>query len=438
MLGLGISGRAVAHLLVRQGASVVVLDESSPISRGDVAGPVELAATLNDALRGGVDRAVVSPGVAFGHPWLARLQEEGIPVVPEFEYGLAALPGAQVVAVTGSNGKSSVVKWIADTLEANGIRAVPAGNYGTPPSALALAAEAPEVVVLELSSFQLEQAVAFHAPISVLLNFAPNHLDRHPDLPAYARAKAHLFDRTGAGDLALVHAAALPAMRPHLVPGFVPQLFGAGEALAYAGRDGWLWRDGERAVDLTGTWWGRTPLLENAAAALAVFDAFGITAELIRASAEAFAPLPHRMELVAEYRGVQYVNDSKSSTLTALAAAVASGSRKKHLIAGGILKESDLTFVKETLVNNAIFVYCIGKAAGKMVAAWCDAVPCEDFGHLELALASAAGRAVEGEMILLSPGCSSFDQFSGYGQRGDEFKRLVRQGAPAEYVQEKL
>lgn len=413
VLGRGTSGEAARRLLIKQGYDVTVADQRDAAS----------ATALDDV--SGFAFAVVSPGFAIDHPWLQQLRAAGLSMVPEFEYGLSAMPGARVIAVTGSNGKSSFVKWIADTLAASGIRATPAGNYGLPPCALALEAQPPDVIVLELSSFQLEAAVNFRSAISVLLNFAPNHLDRHRDMATYAKAKARLFAHARLDDLILVHAPAWPVMQPLVPASLRPVLFGEDAANEYAHRDGWLLRRGEAVVDLRGTWWGRAPLLTNAAAALAVLDALEIGADAIRAAAQSFSPLPHRLELVATHRGVQYINDSKSSTLTALAAAVQSSPAKKHLIAGGILKESDAGFVKEILAKNCAFVYCIGSAADQLVKAWHNAVPAENCRTLRAALESASSRARAGDVILLSPGCSSFDQFSSYADRGDQFKALV-------------
>lgn len=413
VLGRGASGEAARRLLEKQGRAVIVADERDPA----------FAAGLGDV--SGMDVAVVSPGFAIDHPWLQQLRAAEIPVIPEFEYGLSAMPGARVIAVTGSNGKSSFVKWIADALCASGLRAVPAGNYGTPPCALALEDSAPEVIVLELSSFQLEAAVDFRASISVLLNFAPNHLDRHRDMATYARAKARVFAHAQRGDLALIHAPVWPVMQPLVPASLQPVLFGDDPSCPYAHRDGWLLRHGSPVIDLRGTWWGRAPLITNAAAALAVFDALGIGAKAIRAAAQDFVPLPHRLEWVATHRGVDYINDSKSSTLTALAAAVQGSEAKKHLIAGGILKESDAGFIKEILAKTCTFVYCIGSAADSLVQAWQDVVPCENCRTLRVALESASSRARAGEVVLLSPGCSSFDQFTGYAARGEHFKGLV-------------
>jgi len=168
---------------------------------------------------------------------------------------------------------------------------------------------------------------------------------------------------------------------------------------------------------VSGTWWGHLPQAVNAAAGAVVLDLLGVPLATVRTAAERFAPLPHRQEEFAEHRGVVFVDDSKASTLSALQASVAAGRQKKHLIAGGILKESDVGFVKEILAENCAFVYCIGIAGEKMVEAWSEVVPCENCGDLATAVNAVFARMKSGERVLLSPGCSSFDQFTSYAQR---------------------
>jgi UDP-N-acetylmuramoylalanine--D-glutamate ligase len=400
------------------GVAATLVDERAGAAPGSVTGlpPVDSLAA-----------AVVSPGVPAGHRWLVELAAAGIPVFPEFEFGLSGLSGVEVIAVTGTNGKSSLVKWLADTLVRAGRRAVPAGNYGVPVCALVEAGEPLDVLVLELSSFQLEQARDFRAAAAVMLNLQPNHLDRHADMAAYTAAKARIFAALRAGDPAYVHAPAQALMRSSLPPGAVVISFGE------SGDTGADWRvegsvvhgpDGVQ-IDLAGTWWAEHPQVLNAAAGVAVLSRWGVDTETMVASARAFIPLPHRMEPVTVWGGISVINDSKASTLSALAAAVRAAPSGTHLIAGGILKEHDVFSVKEILVQKHVSVYGIGMAAPVLCGAWSGSVSCHDCGTLEKAVARAMGSARPGEWVLLSPGCSSFDQFEGYAHRGDEFKRQV-------------
>ena len=424
VLGAGASGKAAAKLLHHQGYEIILADERANTAENK---PWSLTATLTGEIVSATDLAVVSPGFAVDHPWMKQLRAAGVRVVPEFELGISAMPGVRVVAITGSNGKSSVVKWIADTLSASGINAVPAGNYGLPPCEIAASGKHPDVIVLELSSFQLEQSVAFRSEIGILLNFAPNHLDRHGTMETYAHAKARIFSFMQRGDKAIIHDQAFRQFRSRIPASASTIVFGNSNDAEYKSDKSVILRQNKPVVDLSSTWWGRTPLIINAAAAQAVFDHFGIPVASVRASAESFCPLPHRMELVKEWRGIKFINDSKASTMTALAAAVAAGTEKKHLIAGGILKESDVSFVKEILAKHCAGVYCIGLAAPTLVEAWGNVVPCENVVHIEAALRRAIERAEAGHVVILSPGCSSFDQFTSYAQRGDKFKQWVQQ-----------
>jgi UDP-N-acetylmuramoylalanine--D-glutamate ligase len=431
VLGLGASGVAAARLLRHHGWVVSVADEKADPKRISQLFPsdgqgVDVVERVETCSAADIDQVVVSPGIAHEHRWLQHVRSLGVPVIPEFELGLAWMPGIRVIAVTGTNGKSSLVKWIAAALVEAGLRAVPAGNYGVPPSELALSSHPPEVVVLELSSFQLEQATSFKPEVAVLLNLSPNHLDRHPTMEAYTAAKAKLFAHMGRADHAVVHAPVWPDLRDRCPPELAPVRFDAVCADGFGFDGGWVTRNGARVVDLRGTWWGRFPLGVNAAAGVAALTAFDVPVAAMESSARGFVPLAHRMELFAELNGIRFINDSKASTMSALAAAVGSGTTKKHLIAGGILKERDVNFVKETLAKNCVFVYCIGQASQKLVDAWSGVVPCEQCGELENAVRLACRRAKAGEEILLSPGCSSFDQFASYAQRGEKFKQWVQ------------
>jgi len=274
------------------------------------------------------DAAIVSPGFAVDHPWLVHFRDQGIPVIPEFEFGTSFLSNTKVIAVTGSNGKSSLVKWIADTLNFAGKHAVPAGNYGLPVSAVALEESAPEFVVLELSSFQLEQAVAFKPDMAILLNLTPNHLDRHRDMETYARAKARLFACMDAGDKPIVHAAAWEKIQEWIPAGLSPVLFSEDPSAEYSFASGTVKHRGSKVVDLGGTWWGRMPLGLNAAAGVAVMEQAGVSPPVMQNAALAFIPLPHRLEPVAEFGGVRFINDSKASTMSALVAGLTTGNEK--------------------------------------------------------------------------------------------------------------
>jgi UDP-N-acetylmuramoylalanine--D-glutamate ligase len=431
VFGAGASGLAAAALLRRRGAAACVLDEApaGPLARA----AAQLAAcgaelrTGGGPLPGGAfDLGVVSPGIPAAHAWLAACRERGIPLAGELELGFAAWPG-RVLAVTGSKGKSSLVKFCADALCAAGAPAAPAGNYGTPLCRLAL--DRPDLAwaVVEASSFQLEHVEAFRPDVAVLLNVQADHLDRHASPAEYRALKLRLFRRQHAGDTALL---------PHGLDadGAVP----AGvECLRFGDAAGCDWRYASHAVSgarggrpwrvpLAGSWFDNPVLGLAAAAGAGALAACGLDPAAVAAGFAAFEPLPHRLQLVAERGGVRYVDDSKATSLAAVAAALAMTDGPVRLIAGGRLKEHDLDGPKELLTRRARKVYVIGECARRMSAAWSDAVPCEECGTLDAAVAAAAREARAGETVLLSPGCASFDQFISYRERGERFTRLAR------------
>ena len=377
VLGNGRSGRAAAALLRREGARVVVLD-------GD------------DAWPGGAwDLCVTSPGIPLGHQWQAAARAAGVKVISELQLGASRWKG-RTLAVTGSKGKSSVVKLIADTLNLAGVPAVPCGNYGTPLC---------EVVnrrgdgvdawaVVEVSSFQMETTDDFHPDAAAILNLQEDHLDRHGSVEAYHALKRKLlagarqaFDESALKSLALDGAASLTLLR--------------------------------------GSYFDNEILRANGLVAIALMRVAGLDDAQIAAGFRAFKPLPHRMQLVVERGGVRYVDDSKATSLAALEAGVAMCGGPVRLIAGGLAKGDNPKTVIPRLRSTVKKVYLIGRCADQFLSAWREAVPCEACETLDRAVEAARRDAVAGETVLLSPGAASFDQFDSYGVRGDAFATFV-------------
>ncbi|MFA5689419.1 MAG: UDP-N-acetylmuramoyl-L-alanine--D-glutamate ligase [Kiritimatiellales bacterium] len=406
VLGTGRSGKAAAELLRAETCDVVCIDqELTPEYRFT-------------ALPFTPDVAIVSPGFPLDHVWLKELIENGVPLLSEIELGWSRRQ-CPVIAVTGSNGKSSVVKWIAETIAVNGQKPVVCGNYGFPVCAAVMAPETPDWLVMEVSSFQLETIRSFRPEIGVLLNVLPNHLDRHGDMECYRRMKLRLFDRMIAGDTALIPFELLP-----YVPDDSPAMwktFGREEGadFVYANHHA-----GE--INVSGTWFDN-PVLGVAAAAVAgVCEACGIPVHAAKAAAHSFEPLPHRVQLIAEIDGVKFIDDSKATNLAAMCAAVQLFPGAVHLIAGGRAKENDFSFAKDLLAQRVKRLYLIGEASSTMEATWQDAVECLPCGTLEQAVREAWVRAEAGDTVLLSPACTSFDQFSSFEERGDCFNAAVR------------
>ena len=431
VLGAGVSGVAAARLICAHGGSARVLDEgSAPAAAREALG------ACGAAYRGGgglfpddpCDLCVVSPAFAAEHPWLAACAARGIPVIAELELGARQWPG-RILAVTGSKGKSSLVKLCAETLCAAGIPAAPGGNYGTPLCALALDTPGLAWAVVEVSSFQLEWVETFAPDVAVLLNAQPDHLDRHGSFDVYRTIKERLFLRQ-------------PPQGVALLPAGYETLYGpvatAARTMTFGADPSADWRYASHAVSATGTpfarqigligSWFDNPVLGLAAAAgCAALAACGLGVPETEAGLRAFAPLPHRMQTVLEHVGVCYVDDSKATSLAALAAALTMAGRPVRLIAGGRLKESDLSFVKELLTRHTRKVYLIGECAHQMAEAWQDVASCEICETMDRAVARAANDAASGETVLLSPGTASFDQFKNYHERGERFAQAARQ-----------
>lgn len=416
VLGLGRSGRAAVRLLVKRGAAVSAYDRDPRA--------IELPAGV-ERLGGAApppfddfDLVVQSPGVpAAPHPRL----------VPEVDLAAGELR-APLVGVTGTNGKSTTTVLMGAMLRESGSAVAVGGNLGTP--LCELCCERADWVVAELSSFQLELATRLRPRVAVLLNLAPDHLDRHGTLEAYGAAKARLAELQGPGDVLVANhddawAREVAARSPARVLGFsarrtLPE--GAwleGEGLVVAA-DAVELRVPMGALSAA----SRTPV-ENALAAAAGAAVCGATPHGIRAALEAFPGLPHRGALVCTRGGVQYVDDSKATNPSAAAASVASRGAPVVWIAGGRNKRLDLRDLAPT-ARGVRAVILIGEAAPELAAALADVSEVVEAGTLEKALPEAARRAQPGDVVLLAPACTSLDQFRSFEERGERFAALAR------------
>jgi UDP-N-acetylmuramoylalanine--D-glutamate ligase len=428
VVGLGRSGQSIArHLLVR-GASVVVVDDApSEDARAAAAalGVKMVERPTVDALADMVVRAdviVPSPGVPASHPVYSLARAAAVPVRGEVELA-SAWAKCPLVAVTGTNGKTTVTSLIAEMLTASGIPSIAAGNIGLP---LCDAVANPDlkVIVAEVSSFQLAFAESFHPDVAVWLNLAPDHLDWHGDVDAYAAAKARIWARQGPDDVAVVNAddPVVMAEAAHAPSRVVT--FGLDAAdVDYRVSDGWL-RGPEGLVADVATLCRALPHdLANALAASAAALAAGATLEGVRTALAAFAPLPHRLTLVAYSDGVRWYDDSKATNPHAAAAAVR-GFDTVILLAGGRNKDLDLAELAE--VSDRIkAVVAMGEAAPQVAAAFAGRRPVRTVASMDQAVVAAAEIARPGDVVLLSPGCASFDWYRNYAERGDDFSRAV-------------
>jgi UDP-N-acetylmuramoylalanine--D-glutamate ligase len=421
VVGAGRSGLAAMRLLVEQGAGVAVAD------RRGVAGALPPGVQALPASEGfsvdGYDLIVVSPGVSRAHPDLQRAESSGIPVVGEVELALQFLQ-APLVGITGTNGKSTTTALCGEMARGAGRRVFVGGNLGTPLSE-AVGGNY-ELLVVELSSFQLESAPSIHPAVGALLNLTPDHLDRHGDFDVYAGQKMRLFARQTANDFAVLNwgdaavrarASGLGAKRLRF------SLSGGPELSAHPVEDGFeaegrRYRLENRAL--------RGPHnLENAMAAALCAMAVGVSAGAIQAALDAFSGLPHRLEWVREVGGVTYLNDSKATNVDSTAVALRAVPGPVVWIAGGRGKGSPYAPLGPLLRGRLRAALLIGEDAERIARELDGVGPLERHPDLGSAVAAAAGRAVAGDTVLFSPACASYDQFESYQQRGERFKTLV-------------
>ncbi|MSO96468.1 MAG: UDP-N-acetylmuramoyl-L-alanine--D-glutamate ligase [Thermoleophilia bacterium] len=402
VVGLARSGRAAVAALHAGGVEVAAYDADAGLDTAGVAATISLG-KWDDVLLDDVDLLVKSPGVSAQAPPVAAARARGVPVISEVELGARLLPNP-ILGVTGTNGKTTTTALLGAMFAAAGVQAEVAGNIGRPLTSLVGASAADAWIVCELSSFQLEDTDTLQPRIAILLNLEPDHLDRHGSFEAYSEAKLRIFENQDADDIAIV-------------PRGFGALPGAARRIEFDGRDPLP----------------AEPLIpgehnrENAAAAVAAARAAGIPADAIAEALQSFPGVEHRIEEVATVAGVRYVNDSKATNVAAAVRALASfpGARKL-VVLGGRGKAEPYAPLAEAFAPGDR-AYVIGEATEALAAALESAgVPFDRSGDLATAVAAASDEAREGDVVLLSPACASFDQFESYEQRGQEFRKLVQ------------
>ncbi len=443
--GLGISGRAAARLLQAHGIEVVGYDDRSLEELDDAEGlerlgisELRLGGELGEV--GELDGVVLSPGVPPERPLLAAARRRGLPIIAEVELAFHFLDG-EVVGITGSNGKSTTTALTGAMLEAAGRRVEVCGNIGaalservTPDRVASdrVAGDPGRVFVVELSSFQLEAVDRFHPHSAALLNISADHLDRHGDLASYRAAKTAIFKRQSEGDLAVLNASD-PWVAEVGTASRRRFFSSAGET-----SDG-CYLAGDVVVETSPGGEARelfhrsdVPLpgahnLENAMAAALLARAHGAAPGDVEAGMKGFRGLPHRLERVAERRGVTWYDDSKGTNLAATERSLEGfDDGTVSIILGGRAKGGDFSRLKRLLGRKARRVYLIGEATPLFAAALAPEVAFARVDTLERAVARAEAEARAGAVVLLSPPCASFDQFRNFAQRGRVFQRLVQ------------
>ncbi len=433
VIGFGRSGRAAANLLVQAGAIVRVTD-SSPLE--DLGVPVDdipgggawVGGADLDVLVG-ADLVIASPGVPPVSPVLAAALQSGVPVRSELELGWW-FTDAPTIAITGTNGKTTTVELLGAMGRAAGRSTLVAGNVGAPLSGAT--DEKPDLIVLEVSSFQLFLCHDFRPHVGAVLNLTPDHLDWHPDLDHYANAKHNLFARQESQDAAVLNEGDPELMRRFQdltgdVYGFrespAPEqgAFIRDERLTFC-----LGADPESVMSMSEWKLPGRHNRENLLAAALCARLIGLPDDAIREGARNFRALAHRMEIVGtSAKGVEWINDSKSTNPGSLEKAL-DPDRETLLIAGGVTKGIDFRPARDSVASGTRAVFLIGEGAAELEAAWSASTRTVIAGDLETAVRMAHGEARRGERVLFSPGCASFDQFDNYVHRGDCFRELVR------------
>jgi len=438
VVGLGKSGLAAALFLRRKGAQVTVSDVRSAESLAR-----EIPALLDEGIMveaGGhglltfrrQDLIVVSPGVPLDTPELEQVRKFGLPIIGELELAARFLKG-KILAITGSNGKTTTTALLGAILDEARIPVLVGGNIGVPVVGLIEQSTDDTWSVLEVSSFQLESTEQFHPNVAVILNITPDHLDRHGSFENYARAKERIFAAQTEGDAVVLNAdsartaqaAARSSAKVYWFSIEHPVWQGAwvedGYVVCRGARDAAI----EKVMPLS-----KIPLkgehnVENVVAAVCAARQAGAPADAIGRAIEKFQAVEHRLEFVATVNGVDFYNDSKATNVDATAKAVAAFQHGIHLILGGKDKGSDYTTLSQLLRERVRAVYTIGSAAAKIESQLRGIISLHSCETLDRAVSAAAAAARPGDVVLLAPACSSFDQFESYEHRGRVFKELV-------------
>jgi len=440
VIGLGTSGRAAIDLLLAKGVNVTPVDSAESDELIEYAAAmsergVECHLGNNSVLSDVFELAVVSPGVPLDQPLIVSLQKHGVPIWSELELGWRE-SNCLAIAITGTNGKTTTTELVSTMLTQNQRRTMAAGNIGTPLSAVAGRTDELDVVTLEVSSFQLQTIDSFRPNIAVLLNLAPDHLDRHGCMENYIRAKARIFENQEPFDRAIIQWDAWQEL----------QRLGikiSSKIITFSATDETadLYLNRSLMISRLADWPG--PILdlekceldgrhnaENLLAAILVGRAMKLSLEEMIPSMCDFKSGPHRCELIAEKDGVKYFNDSKATNVHALCSALRTmpntgEPRNIWLIAGGQDKKLDFHAAGSDVSQRVKGAYLMGEASEPLRAAWSLFAPCNIVDNLVEAVVEAGRNAVPGDVVLLSPACASFDMFDSYQHRGESFRSAV-------------
>ena len=438
VLGAGKSGREAAKLLARRGFAVLISEENKLSHVPDLAPGISVETGGHSPRVFDCGFIIKSPGIFPRHPVLQEARKRKIPIFSELEIALAFMPkDICVLAVSGTNGKTTTTSLLGAILKEHCLRRYPkrrtfvAGNIGAPVSAAVDQIRPKDFLVLEVSSYQLEDSSFFRPKVACLLNITPDHLDHHGSMEKYITAKARLFKNQRSNDFAVLNGADpyCAEIAPHL----------KSQWTAFSAKPGHVLKtdvffDGDEIIFSAG-YHLRAPKLigihnvENAMAAALCALAVNVPASTIQTVFNCFKPMEHRIEPVAQINGVNYINDSKATNLDSTLIALESFDKKPHiwLILGGRDKGASYEVLSTQINLRCKGVLTIGESMDKIERELKSTVPLKRCGTLDKAIRYAAAQARKGDVVLLSPACSSFDQFKDYEERGRVFKQLVRQ-----------
>ena len=428
VLGAGLSGSAAALLLRSEGAQVTVLDRAeeknllkSTIDNLRAQNVRVICGPAAEEDSSTYHMAVLSPGIDPASRLVRNFSSREIDIIGELELGWRFCEKTPVIAVTGTNGKTTTTELLAQMLNACGQRTIACGNIGKPLSEVARENQPFDVLTVEVSSFQLETIRTFHPSVSLWLNFAPDHLDRYRSVSEYRAAKLRIFENQNNADVAVVNAIEkIPHIRPRTIT-FSAYANGGDFRLS----EGAILYHDESVLRLADTKLRGLHNIENLMATLAAGMARGLSFGQMVPPLSAYEPRPHRCEFVREVKGVAYVNDSKATNLDAVDKALRAQTKPVILIAGGKDKGFSFDPLRSLVKEKVRSTILIGEMAESIRRSWAGAVESEIASSLADAVERAHSSAKAGEMVLFSPGTSSFDMFKSYADRGDQFRALV-------------
>jgi UDP-N-acetylmuramoylalanine--D-glutamate ligase len=422
VLGAGRSGRAATTLALTKGAEVRVFDANPNAHFGGWPEAAVCTAGATDALglETSCDLLVISPGIDTFGSFVQSFAKYAGDLMGETELA-ARLYQGKVVGITGTNGKTTTTELVQRILEHSGISCVACGNYGVPFSEVLMMETIPESVALELSSFQLETVKDFHADVAIWLNFSADHMDRYTALEDYFEAKKNIFINQDSSNTAVIRLGQDLGVLSATSFTFSTE----GQSSDYYLVKNQIYFAGQPVLDLSITHMRGLHNAENVMSAVAACHALGVSYETAAGALRGYAPPMHRCELIRTLDGVEYLNDSKATNLHALDSALRSQSRPVVLLAGGKEKGLEYDELLARLQEKVHSAIVFGEIAQPLASAFSKVVPTQVVNTLDEAVALAQKHAHPGDVVLLSPGTSSFDQFAGYEARGDHFRMLV-------------